>query len=749
MAVLASLLGSLRKRAGLTQEELATCAGLSTRTISDIERGLRVRLYADTAERLATALGLDEELRDQLRDAARGRTGSADLPTGLPRPLTELVGREEEVHALVALLAPDGRRLVTVTGLGGVGKSRVALAACEYLMAAYEGMVHFAPVAPNLEPSSVPGLISAALGAPSDLSAEQLRSHLADRPALVLLDSFEHVLDAAPALESLLTVVPSLHLLVTSRVRIPVIGVHELALEPLPVPEAASTTWDTAGAAALFLARAADVQADARQDPELVIEVCRRVSGLPLALELAAARLRHLPLGTLAERLRDDLVDLNDTKGGRRSLAGIIASSVSALGPARRSVLSVCSLFVAGWRQDILQDVCGSEMDVLGAMSELVDLGLVLVAAPAAGDMVMPRWRMLDVVRDIVSRSDEKAPELRDAYVGAMLSFTSRTSRALGQEDTWFRVLATEEPNVLTALRWAEEAQDAETVLRLACSVWQFWQAAGALTEGRRWLATGLQLEPPASSYIRMTALWGSGWLAYQQGDYTAAAAAGTELSQLASTDGGQAERRNALTLLGMVAIADERSEEAVELLEGALSLARTLDQPWLLATSLLNTGLARLAAGHPEDARIAVGEALRRYAEIGDERFHARSLGYLGLISLLDNDLDRARALLAKSLAAFHTVGEPAGMAEAFIGLAAVHAAKGERQHAALLAGAGERLREGIAGRALPLDRRTTEKHLETARASLAPEVWDEAMRRGRELQLEDAVHLATDATS
>jgi hypothetical protein len=118
-------------------------------------------------------------------------------------------------------------------------------------------------------------------------------------------------------------------------------------------------------------------------------------------------------------------------------------------------------------------------------------------------------------------------------------------------------------------------------------------------------------------------------------------------------------------------------------------------------------------------------------------------------LISLLDNDLDRARALLAKSLAAFHTVGEPAGMAEAFIGLAAVHAAKGERQHAALLAGAGERLREGIAGRALPLDRRTTEKHLETARASLAPEVWDEAMRRGRELQLEDAVHLATDATS
>jgi tetratricopeptide (TPR) repeat protein len=362
-------------------------------------------------------------------------------------------------------------------------------------------------------------------------------------------------------------------------------------------------------------------------------------------------------------------------------------------------------------------------------------------------DQSVPRWRMLDVVRELVSRTSAEAPGLRGAYQRSLRAFVSRASRDMGREDTWFRVLAAEEPNVLTALQWAEQHQDAESLLGLGCGMWQYWQAAGALTEGRRWLSAGLRMEPAASLGLRMKALWGSGWLAYQQGDYSAAAAAGRHLEELASTAGGPDARRNALTLLGMVAIADERPVEAVTLLGRALALARDLGQPWILAASLLNVGLAHLAARDPDEARTAVGEALRRYSDIGDERFHARCLGYLGLISLLENDLARAHTLLAQSLTAFYAVDEPAGMAEGLAGLAAVHAASGDMARAAMVAGAGERLRESIAGRALPLDRRTTERHLEAARGSLGHDRWEQQLGRGRGLGVDEAVALACQA--
>lgn len=746
MAALAPLLRSLRERAGLTQEELASRAGLSTRTVSDIERGLRVRLYADTADRLSDALALDADVRDQFRDAARGRRTDARRPAELPRPLTALVGREAEVAELTRLLLPDGRRLVTVTGLGGVGKTRVALAACDHLMTAYAGLVRFASVAPNQDPARVPGLVAASLDAASDLTPDQLRTHLAGRPALVLLDAFEHALDAAPAIESLLLAVPTLHLLATSRVRVPVTGAHEVALEPLAIPDPSSETWSTTGAVALFVARAADVRADVSDQPDLVVEVCRRVSGLPLAVEIAAARLRHLPLTALAERLRDDLDELVEAPDVQRSLAGTVASAVDVLSPAHRSVLRACSLFAAGWRQDVLQEMCGESVDVVGAMGELVDRGLVVLDGEVPGEGV-PRWRMLDVVRELVSRAGDLDPEVRASYQRAVLGLVTRTLQDVGREDTWFRVLASEEPNVRTALHWAQRQADAEGVLRLGCGMWQYWQAAGAFAEGRQWLSVGLAMEPAASDEARMTALWATGWLAYQQGDYEAAATAGAELDALAADAGGPAERRNALTILGIVAIADERSADAIALLTEALALARGLDQPWILATSLLNLGLAQMAAADPAAARDSVGEALGRYAEIGDERFHARSLGYLGLISLTDGDLPRARTLLARSLAAFHAVGELSGMAEGLIGLAAVHAASGGMSRAALLAGAADRIRQGIAGRGFPPDRRTTERHLTSARAALGPDGWDEEIARGRGLSLDEAVALGVEA--
>jgi predicted ATPase/DNA-binding XRE family transcriptional regulator len=744
-AGLGSLLRQHREAAGLTQDELADRAGLSARTVSDVERGLRSRLYADTAQRLVVALGLDGADRGFFLQAARGRPVAPAPTSQLPRPLTALVGREPELTELTDALAPAGRRLVTLTGLGGVGKTRLALAVAERLSPAYDGLVRFAPIAPNQDPDLLIGLIAGSLGASADASPELLATFLAGRPMLLVLDAFEHVLTAAAAVESMLLSVPSLQLLVTSRDRVRIHGAYQLALGPLTVPDRFTPSWRSTGAAALFLDRAADLRADLDDDPELVLDICRQVSGIPLAIELAAARVRHLPLAALRERLRHGLDDLVEGEHDRqRSLAETLGWSVSSLTAAESALLDVCALFPGGWRLDVI-DSCCAEADVIGAMSNLVDRGLVVLDRSLGQADATPRWRMLDVVREFVlARSEPPDAVLRGACQQALLELLSQATEQVGHEQAWFGLLAGEEANVRAALVWAEEDQDAETLLRLACGMWQFWQARGALVEGRQWLATGLGITPVASDETRMNALWGSAWLAYQQGDHLAAESAGLELTRLASGPGREAARRNAVTVLGIVALTNDRSDDAVDLFSQALTIARGLDRPWILATSLLNLGMAHLSAGDADAARESVGEALQRYADIGDERFHARCLGYLGLTSLVEGDPLRARALLARSLMQFHALDEPAGTAEGLAGLAAVHAATGQYSSAATLAGAVERLRATYAGQGLPLDRRITDRHLEAARLELGATAWHRELHRGRHLTLDEAVELA-----
>lgn len=748
MSAVGPLLRQHREAAGLTQEELADRAGLSTRTVSDVERGLRSRLYPDTAQRLAVALELDEQPRGDFLEAARGGAQVHASTFSVPRPLTALVGREEEVVELTDLLLPTGRRLITVTGLGGVGKTRLALAVAERLESAYHGMVRFAAIAPNQQPELLVGLVAASVGASMGTTPELLAAYLADRPALVVLDAFEHVLTAAPALEALLVRVPGIHVLVTSRERLHIIGEREVALGPLQVPDPSSTSWRTTGAAALFLDRARDAQAELDADPELVVAICRRVSGLPLALELAAARARHLPLTALLERLTNGLGDLVERMPGwQRSLADTLAWTLSSLTPEETTVLDVSVLFPGGWSLDAVQSLCGPDPDVVSAMSGLVDKSLVFLDRTAGGAGEVPRWRMLDVVREFVlasGRDPALSSSRRAAYQPVFVRLLSQVADEVGREQDWFHLIATEEPNVRAALQWAQDDRDPETLLRLGCGMWQYWQACGALVEGRRWLETGLAMEPGASQQTRMTALWGVAWLAYHQGDIEAARAAAVELEQLAAGHGDDAARRNAATVLGMLSISDERPDEAIELLDQALTIARRLESPWILATSLLNLGLGHLSAGDAGRARAAVGEALHKYAAIGDERFEARCQSYLGLISLVEDDLQRARTLLERSLRAFHALGEPGGTAEGLAGLAALAAATGNRARAAALAGAAERLRETYAGGELPLDRRTTARYLEPAREQFGPHTWDRQLRCGRELTLDQAVAMA-----
>ena len=416
-----------------------------------------------------------------------------------------------------------------------MGKTRLALAVAAELEVPFEGRVYHLPIPPNQDPGLLIADVARSIGVPERGSPAALAEHLAGRRTLVVLDPFEHVLAAVADLEAVLVAVPELRILAVSRERLHVAGEYELALEPLPLPSVSQPEWFRVPSAALFLERARALRPDLDLRGEIVVDICRRVSGLPLALELAAARVRHLPPTVLRDRLAANMDDLTYGTGSserHRSLEQTLAWSTESLSADEALVLQVAALFPGGIRLDAAQGMCGPRIDVVAAVSALVDKSLLFLDAASSEQLAVPRWQMLDVVRQFVqARSGSGVePGLRTDFLQFYLSLLAELASEVGREE-WFAVLASEDANLKTALTWAAEDRDAETLLRLCGGLWQFWQTRGELTEGRRWLETGLSLRPSASEATIMTALWGIGWLAYHQADEAAAEDAAVRLA--------------------------------------------------------------------------------------------------------------------------------------------------------------------------------------------------------------------------
>jgi predicted ATPase len=678
----------------------------------------------------------------------------------LPAPVTRLIGRERELILVVAALKDPERRLITLTGPGGVGKSRLAIEAAAMVRSEFGDGVHFVSLAAERDPARVPVAIARALGmtrAPEPL-LDALVERLAERRTLLVLDTFEPILDAAPLVGHLLARCARLKVMVTSREPLSLRGEHEFPVPTLTIPGSDRVGPDGLSwypATVLFVERARAVRPDLVIDTDsatLVAQITRRLEGLPLAIELAAARTRHLTLPELRTHLEHRLEALEggprDLPLRQRTMRDTVGWSYDLLEERQRSIFRHLAVFAGGATLEAARVVCAPDAapaEVFAGISALVDKSLVFLREGRSSET---RYDLLDVIRDVawegLVEHGERDGALR-RHAAYFLAMAEQAERELGKagQDAWFRRLDEEHDNLRAALRQAVVARDGELALRLAGALWQFWRSHGDYAEGRDWLRAALALEPTGSPAIRAKALWGAAGLAYHHGDRAEVARLSDELLPLARGTGDPVQLRNALTIRGVVAMTEHRFGEAVGPFREALALIQPLDPSWLLGTSHLNLGSALLQSADVDGARLEFEEALRTYRELGDDNFAARATQQLGYVALATGNTRAAGELFREALEQHGRLEDRWGLAEALEGFSALNAANGNARRAAQLLGAAESLREAFGARTLPADRATMERYLRPAHESISEEAWRDALEAGRRMQLEEAIAL------